>query len=350
MNDIERQIDDSFKDDDFEKEDDTINKKFNHRGNDKKKIFLYVGLGLVVVIIISLIIYLMFNKRDNNIDNDKPTSNLEGEDKENEKEEDIGYVSCDDNTSLLNVRNSTTGDIIDGLSCYQKITILEELDKTDNCDKWYKVTYTKHDNNYTGYVCSTYIKKINTNDSTYNRVYEVINKANDYYDKTRLMPYCGKTTIEKKVKFNEGNGSFEGEYYQSEFKNLDELKNYLLEFMDGSLISSDLKLSDYNNPKMYDNYYVIDGNLYCRGYSVKGYKTLYTGNYNLEIVNITDSRIDANIAYEYITHKTEQKEGNQCTVDNLSVCGNYDFEYKIGKIVINKKDDKYIIYKMDFHE
>ena len=85
MNDIERQIEDSFKDDDFEREDDTISKKFNHRGNDKKKIFLYVGLGLVVVIIISLIVYLMINKRDNNIENDKPTSNLEGEDKENEK-------------------------------------------------------------------------------------------------------------------------------------------------------------------------------------------------------------------------------------------------------------------------
>ena len=39
--------------------------------------------------------------------------------KENQKEENIGYVSCDDNTSLLNVRNSTTGDIIDGLSLIQ---------------------------------------------------------------------------------------------------------------------------------------------------------------------------------------------------------------------------------------
>ena len=132
MNDIERQIEDSFKDDYFEKDGDIINKNFNHRGNDKKKIFLYVGLGLVVVIIISLIVYLMINKKNNNIENDKPTSNLEDKDEENKKEEDIGYVSCDDNTSLLNVRNSTTGDIIDGLSCYQKITILEELDKTDN--------------------------------------------------------------------------------------------------------------------------------------------------------------------------------------------------------------------------
>lgn len=231
-----------------------------------------------------------------------------------------------------------------------KITIEEELDKTDNCDKWYKVTYKKHDNNYTGYVCSTYIKKINVDESTYKKITELISKANDYYDKTRLMPYCGKTTEEKKIKFTEGNGTFEGEYWKSEFKSLEELRNYLLDFMDNSLIDTNLKLSDYNNPKMYDNYYEIDGNLYCRGYSGKGYRTLYTGNYNLEIANITDSRIDVNIAYEYITEKTDQKENNKCTTDNLSSCKNSDFEYKLGKIVINKKEDKYIINKMDFHE
>ena len=120
--------------------------------------------------------------------------------------------------------------------------------------------------------------------------------------------------------------------------------------MDNSLIDTNLKLSDYNNPKMYDNYYEIDGSLYCRGYSGKGYRTLYTGNYNLEIANVTDSRIDVNIAYEYITEKTDQKENNKCTTDNLSSCKNSDFEYKLGKIVINKKEDKYIINKMDFHE
>lgn len=351
MNDIEKQIEDSFKNDSLKKEDDNINNRINHRGNkDKNKKIIYILLFLAIIIIISLIVYLMINKRNNLVEDNKPIENKEEKDKENQKEENIGYVSCDDNTSLLNVRNSTTGDIIDGLSCYQKITIEEELDKTDNCDKWYKVTYKKHDNNYTGYVCSTYIKKINVDESTYKKITELISKANDYYDKTRLMPYCGKTTEEKKIKFTEGNGTFEGEYWKSEFKSLEELRNYLLDFMDNSLIDTNLKLSDYNNPKMYDNYYEIDGNLYCRGYSGKGYRTLYTGNYNLEIANITDSRIDVNIAYEYITEKTDQKENNKCTTDNLSSCKNSDFEYKLGKIVINKKEDKYIINKMDFHE
>ena len=35
--------------------------------------------------------------------------------------------------------------------------------------------------------------------------------------------------------------------------------------------------------------------------------------------------------------KTDQKENNKCTTDNLSSCKNSDFEYKLGKIVINKK-------------
>ena len=134
-----------------------------------------------------------------------------------------GYISCDVAPDGLNLRDKVNGNQVSYLTCGNTLEVLDENAGTTSgvCDKWYKVTYTKHDNNYTGYVCSTYIKKVNTNDSTYNRVYAVINKANDYYDKTRLMPYCGKTTIEKKVKFKEGNGSFEGEYYQSEFKNLD---------------------------------------------------------------------------------------------------------------------------------
>ena len=136
MNDIEKQIEDSFKDDSLKKEDDNINNRINHRGNkDKNKKIIYILLFLAIIIIISLIVYLMINKRNNLVEDNKPIENKEEKDKENQKKENIGYVSCDDNTSLLNVRNSTTGDIIDGLSCYQKITIEEELDKTEEVEK-----------------------------------------------------------------------------------------------------------------------------------------------------------------------------------------------------------------------
>ncbi len=347
MNDIERQIEDSFNDN--VDGSDNENMGFNHRGSDKKKLFLYIGLGLIVVVIVCLIVYLMINKRDNDKMEDSDVKE-EVTNKEDSVIDNIGYVSCDDNTSLLNVRNSTTLDIIDGLSCYHVVTIEEEAGKTDNCDKWYKVSYKKRDNSYTGYVCSKYIKMIDVSSSIYNSVKEVIGKAIDYYDNSNIMPYCGVSFSSKKVKFKEGNGNFEGEYLESEFKDLDELRDYLLGFMDSSLISDDLVISDYNNPKMYDDYYMIDGKLYCRGYTGKGYRKLYTGNYDFEIVSVTDSRIDVNIAYEYITENTSLKEGNECTVDNLSKCSNADFEYKIGKIVINIKNNNYIISKMDFPE
>ena len=45
MNDIEKQIEDSFKDDSLKKEDDNINNRINHRGNkDKNKKIIYILL------------------------------------------------------------------------------------------------------------------------------------------------------------------------------------------------------------------------------------------------------------------------------------------------------------------
>ena len=52
MNDIEKQIEDSFKDDSLKKEDDNINNRINHRGNkDKNKKIIYILLFLAIIII-----------------------------------------------------------------------------------------------------------------------------------------------------------------------------------------------------------------------------------------------------------------------------------------------------------
>lgn len=347
MNDIEKQIEESFNDSDVIKEDDTINKKFNYKNNNSGRRIMYIILGLLVVIIIFVIVYLMFNKKNNDeiLDNDSKdiTDN-------SVKMEDVnvGYVSCDDNTSLLNVRSSMMGDIIDGLSCFQSVVIEEEdSGKTDNCDKWYKVKYDKHDDNYTGYVCSDYIKKLEVNESVIDDIRSVIDKALVYHGKNILMPYCGDSSSSKVIKFNNGTG----EYLKSEFKNLSDLRNYLLEFLDENIINSEgisLELSDYDNPKMGDNYYIIDDNLYCRGYSDKKYNTLYTGNYNIEVKSDDDGKIVVNVAYEYI--KSSSSNDDKCNVSDLSFCVNSDFEYEIKRIIINKVNGKYVIYKMDFYE
>ena len=331
--------------DNISEEDDTIKRIINrNRDNDKKKnIIIYSIISILLVVLIVLVVYIF--KDNKNIGNTIPsdddmneTVNGDVDDSEDDEEvNNIGYVSCDDNTALLNVRNSTDGNIVDGLSCFKEVTILEELDSTDTCNKWYRISYDKNDSNYTGYACGTYIKKLGVSLDVINSVKKLINKANEYYDNTILKAYCGNSTEIKTVDF--GNNMV-GEYVKSEFKTIEELESYLLSFLDDDLINIKLDLSDIDNPKYYDNYYMIDGNLYCRNYAGKGYDSSYTGNYDIEIDEYDDDSISINIAYQYI------HEDSDCELKDLSSCSRNDFVYEIKKIVI----DNNIITKMEFHK
>ena len=76
---------------------------------------------------------MIINKDSDNNDNRNDKNNDVVEDnKDNKEDSAISYVACDGNTALLNVRNSVTGDIIDGLSCYQEVKIEEELEGNDH--------------------------------------------------------------------------------------------------------------------------------------------------------------------------------------------------------------------------
>ena len=179
MNDIEKQIEG------VNDEEDVNMDRLNSNNNDKKKIIMYVVGGFIALLLVGAIIYLVIiNKDSDNNDNRNDKNNDVVEDnKDNKEDSAISYVACDGNTALLNVRNSVTGDIIDGLSCYQEVKIEEELEGNDACDKWYKISYKKRDNNYTGYACGTYIKKSNVKESTISKVKEIIDKANEYYER-----------------------------------------------------------------------------------------------------------------------------------------------------------------------
>ena len=236
MNDIEKQIEG------VNDEEDVNMDRLNSNNNDKKKIIMYVVGGFIALLLVGAIIYLVIiNKDSDNNDNRNDKNNDVVEDnKDNKEDSAISYVACDGNTALLNVRNSVTGDIIDGLSCYQEVKIEEELEGNDACDKWYKISYKKRDNNYTGYACGTYIKKSNVKESTISKVKEIIDKANEYYEKTMVMPYCGNTTDVKDITFKNDDGStFTGEYVKSEYKNIDEIKSYLATFASSSLFKTD---------------------------------------------------------------------------------------------------------------
>ena len=125
---------------DYKEDNSDMKMKLNRSNDDnKKKIIMYVVIGVVVLILILVMIYIVLgNKKNNTTDNKKNDIDIVNKDEDKDKDtnkSNMGYVSCDDNTSLLNVRNSTSGDIIDGLSCYKEVTIEEELPGTDNCKK-----------------------------------------------------------------------------------------------------------------------------------------------------------------------------------------------------------------------
>ena len=274
---------------------------------------------------------------NNNDDKEVVDTNNTQETNTDTEESNLGYVSCDDNTGLLNVRNSTSGTIIDGLSCYKEVTIEEELEGTDTCDNWYKISYTKNGSSYTGYACGTYIKKQEVSQTVLDNARSLIDKANNYYDNNVLKAYCGKTSGTKTIDFE---NNMTGEYVKSEYNSIEELKKYLLSFLDEDLITIKLELSDIDNPKYYDNYYEIDGSLYCRNYAGKGWMTTYTGNYDIEVTSHTDNKTTLNIAYQYID------ENSDCKLEELSSCSRNSFVYEIGKITIENN----IITKMDFHK
>jgi len=360
MNEIERQIEGDFEEENKVVKEENNNIKFKNsynRNNDKNnKIILYVLLSVLVFVLLDVIIYFVFLRSDDNsnnaIDNDNSivddviTDNVSGDLEENN----IAYVTCDDNAALLNVRNSPTGDIIDGLSCYKEITIEDEVAGTDNCPKWYKISYKKRGSNYTGYSCSTYIKKNSIGNDITDMIELLIDKANNYYEGNVLKAYCGYnlSNEKKEIEFEDDGNIMKGEYIKSEYNSLNELKNFLLSFMDESVFTTKLFLSDINNPKYYDNYYEIDGNLYCRNYSGKGWMSYYTGNYDYEVVDVTDNKISINIAYEYLNDNIT--DDDKCNLNNLVSCTNSKFNYDLGKIIIEKDNDDYIITKMDFHK
>lgn len=305
-----------------------------------RKIIIYLSISLLIVIFLIILIY--FYVREST----KPSNNLldEEEIKEEEQEniqsvssgpssDNISYVSCDDSTVLLNVRKEPSGSIIDGLSCYKEISILDEIPGDSTCPKWYQVKYSKISGNYTGYVCSDYIKTSPYSKEEITKVQELISKALTYYSETAILPYCGETIGTKEVIIDKE----KYEYLKSKYKSLSALTSYLYTFLDKSLIPSSMKLSDANNLKYGDDYFEIDGNLYCRGYSNKEEKRTFTGNYNIELANITSSTKEVNISYEYLS------PNSTCTLNSLKTCQNKDFLYDLKKIQISTQNSMDII-------
>ena len=299
----------------------------------KNKKITYILLG-VLLLLLGAVTYLIIINKDSK---EKPLP--QEKEKPQEEEKLLSYVSCKGSAALLNVRNSVSGDIIDGLSCYQIVEVEEELEKNEACDKWYKINYKKRNNTYTGYACGTYINKEKVKESEITKARELIDKVLDYYTQTKEKPYCGKTQAAKEIEVTKEDGSKEKlPYVKSEYTSLEDIKKYLSSFSDISIYKTELKLSDINNPKKNDDYYEIDNSLYCRDYSDKVTNN-YTGSYNIEITLESNDKQEINISYEYL------KEDSKCEKD-LTKCPNSNFKYEIGKATIT--DNK--VTKIEFYK
>ena len=132
MNDIERQIEGIEKEDneqinDIGRGDEVISNRKKNGDNNNNKLFMLVICGVLGLIIVGLLLYIFLGNKDENLSSDNNENDLEvgevnGEINESDDEiilENMGYVSCDDNTAPLDVRNSSTGNIIESLSCYK---------------------------------------------------------------------------------------------------------------------------------------------------------------------------------------------------------------------------------------
>lgn len=329
------------------KEDDTIRFGKMSSNPDKKRNIIIIVLIVIAIMLIAVIGLLSLTKKDNNDREDN--SNIEEVVKE-ETGKKVSYVACDDGTGHLNVRNSISGDIIDGLTCFKEVEVLEEAGSTDICDKWYRISYNKKGSSYTGYSCGKYIKDSISDSASVEKMRDVIAKVNKYYDDNQVMVYCGETFGTKTIQIEEDGHTFDGQYLKSEFKSIDELKKHILTFLDESLIKVKLEVSDYNNPKMFDNYYEIDGNLYCRDYSAKGWRNLYTGNYDIEVVSETDNNVNLRISYEYIDENKLEDGDERCTLANKTSCPSSYYKYVIKNATLSKDDGNYVVTKIEFHD
>lgn len=170
----------------------------------------------------------------------------------------------------------------------------------------------------------------------------------------KLRPYCGisnEDIITKSLTNETTDFGLNGDikYYKSSFTNLEDLKSYLREYLSDEIIDKNVTsylIKDDVNKLLEDLNYAIDyvekdGKLYCRETANKGWLMSYLGEYDLSVLNISDSQVTFNVksTCAYDTENTE------CVVDKkLNKCKDSDIFYDENKFTIEKNsNNKWIV-------
>ena len=181
---------------------------------------------------------------------------------------------------------------------------------------------------------------------------KLYDKATEVYETKTLFPYCGVSYKEiasrpQKKYANAATGT--GTYYDSGFKNLNELKEYLKKYFSEELIDNkivqsnaleDLSLlgkEDY----AYTDYIIDDSKLYCRSFSGKGWlNNIYLYEYDIIVTKEEETKITFTIKSKYINANT-----SECNVDNKDKCSDNDITIKDSTFIIEKfNDNAFTIY------
>ena len=186
---------------------------------------------------------------------------------------------------------------------------------------------------------------------------ELYDKATTVHETWQLLPYCGVSSEELNNKKIENIGKA-SRMYESDFKDLNELKEYLATFLSTEIINqhikeeaiTDLSILDQDN-KEYTDYAIKDGKLYCRFNTGKGWLSRYLNNYDMKVNTIKNDLIIydvklANVA-EYVATQTNSK----CTYGGkISDCKENEIEYVDTKFIIKKVNDNWIVTDYKLHD
>ncbi len=183
---------------------------------------------------------------------------------------------------------------------------------------------------------------------------ELYDKATKVYETWQLLPYCGeRVTNEKTVNFKSGSTM-----YESNYKNLEELKNYLSTFLSEEIINSHIKETAITDEtildtpgKEYTNYLVKDGKLYCRSNSGKGWLSRYLDNYEIKVNTIKDDIIIYDVKLANVSEYTATQTNSKCTYDSkISDCKENEIEYVDTKFIIKKINDNWVVTDYTLHD
>lgn len=182
---------------------------------------------------------------------------------------------------------------------------------------------------------------------------ELYDRAVEIFDMWLLKPYCGYSeeellnTNSLKIEALGDAGNGNGKYYASDFKSLDELKEYLRKYLSEDIVEKNVvKTKKYGNKTLYKyvedisllnskdedysyvDYVLKDNVIYCRLQTGKGYYSSYTGKYDITLSDKSDDEI----SYKIVSYYDE--DGKITTKETKFVIVNENNNWIISEYVV----------------